>query len=461
MGKNTFATKSLENWFSSHPLLAPISRKEAVFWCNPDYLPMAEVTLPLGIQEIEQASARLSRFAPYLQKVFSDTRHNQGIIESPIIKIASMQQKLATQSGIDCQGQLWLKCDSHLPIAGSVKARGGIYEVLKHAEHIALAAGLLSLSDNYASLDSAVFKAFFSQHHIVVGSTGNLGLSIGIIGAQLGFKVSVHMSVDAKAWKKQLLRDKGVEVVEHAADYSVAVTQGRIDSEAQPNSHFIDDENSEDLFLGYAVAALRLKKQLSDQQIKVDRDHPLFVYLPCGVGGAPGGISFGLKQVFGDFVHCFFAEPCAAPCMLLGVYTQLHEGICVQDIGLDGVTCADGLAVGRPSALVGRTMQNILSGSYTLDDECLYQLLTLLKDTEKLALEPSALAGVIGMQVLSARGKSYLERQKLADKMHNSTHLAWATGGSMVPQAEFDQDYLKGEAILRSKLTARVEFNAD
>jgi D-serine dehydratase len=72
------------------------------------------------------------------------------------------------------------------------------------------------------------------------------------------------------------------------------------------------------------------------------------------MSGTPGGICFGLKTLFGQAVHCFFAEPVESPCMTLGLLTGKHDGISVYDIGLTNRTSADGLAVGRPSAFVGR-----------------------------------------------------------------------------------------------------------
>ena len=173
-----------------------------------------------------------------------------------------------------------LKRDSDLAVAGSVKARGGIYEVLKHTEELALKAGIITEGSDYSKLADESNRAFFGQYKIQVGSTGNLGLSIGIASAAVGYQVIVHMSADAKQWKKDLLRSHGVTVVEYASDYSEAVKQGRAESDADPMSYFVDDENSKNLFMGYAVAAKRLKKQLED--IAVKHGYEGFTWVPTG-----------------------------------------------------------------------------------------------------------------------------------------------------------------------------------
>ena len=208
--------------------------------------------------------------------------------------------------------------------------------------------------------------------------------------------------------------------------------------------HFIDDENSKDLFVGYAVAALRLKEQLAQSNVKVDADHPLFVYIPCGVGGAPGGVAYGLQQVFGKHVHIFFGEPIQSPCMMLGMMTGLHDSVSVQDIGLTNETEADGLAVGRLSQFVGAMMETVISGCYTVDDSFLCRSLKAMYELENIFMEPSAHAGVFGPIQLVCEGAEYLKMHQLTDKMENAVHLVWSTGGNMVPEP-IRQAYLQTE----------------
>lgn len=209
-------------------------------------------------------------------------------------------------------------------------------------------------------------------------------------------------------------------------------------SDQNPNSYFADDENSKDLFYGYATAARRLQLQLEESHITIDKDHPLFVYLPCGVGGAPGGITYGLKTIFSEHVHCFFVEPTEAPCMLLGMSTNLHNDICVQDLGLSGTTIADGLAVGRPSKFVGTVMSKILSGIFTVTDQTMKDYLKIIFEKSNLFLEPSACASFIGVTHLySDDFRSYLRANDINEKrMENACHIAWATGGSLIPHIE-------------------------
>ena len=434
----------ISKFIEKEPVLKDVADQKETVWINNKKKTGQAVweNFPFDEKDIEDAEARLKRFAPLLMEYFDDTKETNGIIESPLKKIPNMEKILKEKTSLE--GNLYLKMDSHLAVAGSIKARGGIYEVLYHAEKLAMEAGMLKEDDDYRILASDEFREFFSKHTIQVGSTGNLGLSIGISSATLGFKVVVHMSNDAKQWKKDLLRSKGAEVVEYDGDFTKAVELGRKKSDEDPNSYFVDDENSSTLFLGYAVAANRIKKQIEDQGIKVDKDHPAFFYLPCGVGGSPGGVSFGLKKVFGDSCHIFYIEPTHAPCMLIGMATGLNGDISVQDFGIDGKTEADGLAVGRPSGFVGKVMEPIISGIFTMNDDKLFDYMRDLNDSEGIKIEPSACSAFEGPAKLFEyeASRKYLEENNLLDIKENINHFSWATGGKLVPD-EIMEEYLK------------------
>ena len=431
---------------AADPALRAVADAEETAWINPRLLPFDMVDglsqLVVSDADIADAAARLQRFAPFIRRAFPKTEETNGLIESPLRPIPQMQQRLAAEYHAVIPGRLLLKMDSHLAIAGSVKARGGIYEVLKHAEDLAIGAGLLTIDDDYGKL--ADMRDFFARYTMQVGSTGNLGMSIGIMSAAIGFRVRVHMSADAKAWKKNLLRSHGVEVIEYADDYSRAVAEGRRASDADPMSHFVDDEKSVDLFLGYAVAAERLAAQLADLDITVDSERPLIVYIPAGVGGAPGGVSYGLRRLYHDNVHCFFVEPAQCPSVLLGVATQRYEQVSVHDIGIAGKTDADGLACASPSSLVTRIMTNHMAGVFTVSEAHLYDYLRDLNASEGIRIEPSSCASFAGPLGLLRfpDARAYCAAHSLTpERLGHATQIAWATGGRLVPE-EIWTEYL-------------------
>ena len=430
--------------------LNKLKRAQPHLWRNPVLQPVdtALAGLKLTLDDIQAAEARWQRFAPLLAALFPELHATQGVIESALLRLSRMRHVLETgyKAGID--GTLWAKADHDLPVAGSVKARGGIYEVLCLAEKLALQAGLLDAAESYVQFCDPRVRDYLSGFTVSVGSTGNLGLGVGIIAAALGFQAVVHMSAEAAEWKKRLLRAKGARVVEHQADYTAALAAGRQQAAGDPQTYFVDDENSETLFLGYSCAALRLSRQLEDAGIKIDARHPLFVYLPCGSGGAPGGITFGLKHVFGDAVHCFMAEPTQSASMLLGLITGFEKDLSVYDIGLKNDSVADGLVVGRASPLVGSLIRHLVSGVFTVTDRMLFRFVYWLEKSEGIRIEPSAAAGFAGPLFLMSTqdGADYVSRAGLRDVTANIRHLVWMTGGRLVPESVFE-GYIKQYAV--------------
>ncbi len=376
--------------------------------------------------DIDDAWARVKRFASYVKVAFPEEKTADGIIDSPIQKINETRAELEKTEEVKIQGDLYVKRDDSLAVCGSLKARGGIYTVFKHAEDIAIESGMLRETDDYSVLNSEEFKTLFSKYKISVGSTGNLGMSIGLSGKKLGFDVTVYMSEEAKQWKKNMLKNAGVNVIEFKGDYTSALKLAREDAAKDINTYFVDDEDSKELFLGYSVAYKMLLEQLTDNGVIIDDEHPLVVYLPCGVGGGPGGITFGLKKAVGNNVYCYFGEPTQMPCMALAM-AKSSSDVSVYDIGLGKGTVADGLACSSPSVLAYSIMQGMLDGCFTIEDEHSLKLARLLYNTSGIKAEPSSCVALGGVGKVPHKIKN----------IENATHLVWLTGGSLVPDDEW------------------------
>nr|WP_278116462.1 D-serine ammonia-lyase [Mesorhizobium sp. WSM4875]WIE94816.1 D-serine ammonia-lyase [Mesorhizobium sp. WSM4875] len=420
-------------------------------WLNtgPRCAGITDSSLPIRSTQVAEAETNWQRLAPLLQSIFPQLEALGGRIRSELIEADKLRHALG-YSAPD-YGRIFIKADGDLPVAGSIKARGGIYEVFMFAVRLGQESGLLDKDGDLLALASESARALFGQYAIAVGSTGNLGLSVGIAARSLGFKAVVHMSTDAKQWKVDRLIRMGAEVVRHKSDYTAAVDHARNNAAADPAIYFVDDERSELLFFGYSAAAQELAAQLTEAGVVVDAGRPLFVYLPCGIGGAPGGVAYGLKAIFGDAVHCFFVEPVQSPCAMVQMMSGSDELVSVYDVGLTNRTEADGMAVARMSSFVAKVMKPLLSGILTVEDDDLFCWLWQAHFCQGLQLEPSATASFAGPSFIvnSHQGQAYLTAHGLVDKSALAAHVLWTTGGAFVPQEQFDSFLKRGASLAR------------
>lgn len=230
-----------------NPARSDVLAARPTLWTNPHYTEnaIADASLPVQPSDVDEAQANWRRLAPLLEACFPELKATGGAICSDLLPLEGLRDALGY--GDSAFGTILVKADSALPVAGSIKARGGVYEVFVFAEQLARREGLLKEGEDIRRLAEQDAKAFFSRYTIAVGSTGNLGLSVGIAARALGFNATVHMSSDAKAWKVERLTRLGVEVVRHDADYTTAVETARIAAESDPTIYFVDDEQSRHL----------------------------------------------------------------------------------------------------------------------------------------------------------------------------------------------------------------------
>ena len=140
----------------NNPIIDDMKQCKEILWVNSRAGEAAD--LPFSMADIDDAERRLKRFAPYIMAAFPETEVTGGIIESPLKEISAMKALMEGDAGAELPGRLFLKCDSHLAVSGSIKARGGIYEVLKFAEEVAMKEGLLNEDDDYSILIEDRFR---------------------------------------------------------------------------------------------------------------------------------------------------------------------------------------------------------------------------------------------------------------------------------------------------------------
>lgn len=103
------------------PLIEDLIALKETTWFNPRTTTLAEGLPYVGLTkaDVDDAHARLNRFAPYLAKAFPETAATHGIIESELVAIPAMQKRLEKEFATAIPGTLLLKktatCRSQAP----------------------------------------------------------------------------------------------------------------------------------------------------------------------------------------------------------------------------------------------------------------------------------------------------------------------------------------------------------
>ncbi len=100
----------MNSLIAQYPLVKDLVALKETTWFNPGTTSLAEGLPYVGLteQDVQDAHARLSRFAPIWQKHFLKLLP-LGIIESELVAIPAMQKRLEKEYQQPISGQLLLK----------------------------------------------------------------------------------------------------------------------------------------------------------------------------------------------------------------------------------------------------------------------------------------------------------------------------------------------------------------
>ena len=281
------------------------------------------------------------------------TRLGDLVITTPIRQL--IDDAIAAAVGNDTQ--VWLK-EELFQRTGSFKPRGAL-SVMLDLDRDALARGVTGVS------------------------AGNHAISLGYSARILGTTAKVVMPKTANAFRVQLCRELGVEVV-FVDNVNEAFARVK-EIEAAEGRTFVHPYEGPKTALGTATVGLEFIDQLRDQNVSLDA-----LIVAAGGGGLTGGVACAVKQM-SPATSVYVVEPVGADTM----YRSFQTG---SPQSLDKVrTIADSLGAPRCEPYSFALNRRFVDEVVLVDDDQIRTAMRLLFRSAKLVVEPAGAAALAAL----------------------------------------------------------------
>ena len=275
------------------------------------------------------------------------------VITTPIRQL--LDDAVAAAVGNDTQ--VWLK-EELFQRTGSFKPRGAL-SVMLDLDRDALARGVTGVS------------------------AGNHAISLGYSARILGTTAKVVMPKTANAFRVQLCRELGVELV-FVDNVNEAFARVK-EIEAAEGRTFVHPYEGPKTALGTATVGLEFIDQLRDQNVSLDA-----LIVAAGGGGLTGGVACAVKQM-SPATSVYVVEPVGADTM----YRSFQTG---SPQSLDKVrTIADSLGAPRCEPYSFALNRRFVDEVVLVDDDQIRTAMRLLFRSAKLVVEPAGAAALAAL----------------------------------------------------------------
>ena len=223
---------------------------------------------------------------------------------------------------------------------------------------------------------SLFMRAVAPGQRVVTASAGNFGLAIAYAGKQRGVDVTVFCAETANPTKVTRIRDLGAEVVVVGGDFDAAKEAAREYASHGARHRFVEDGDDQRITEGAGTIAVELADEAPD-----------VIVVPVGNGALATGIGCWTRARRPE-CRVIGVSAAGAPAMANAWRTGIPAPADRAD------TIADGVAVRVPVPSIIPLFRGYVDDVLVVEDEIIWEALSLVRDTVGLILEPSAVIGI-------------------------------------------------------------------